>query len=489
MWGITIPRTPQCKHHSAPFQAFAEGYFGNPGNAALWYGSRGTGKSLMLAILGLTKTALLGINATLLGGSMAQSQNVHEHVETLMRAPNAPRHAVAKQIQTELLYTEGNWIRPLPASQRTVRGPHPQLVLLDEIDEMDYDVYSAAQGQAMAKPNTRGIKVPEMTIASSTWQNPIGTFKTVFDNFKKQNLKIHTWCWKETAIGPTNPDGWLDPEFIERKRMSVPAEMFRVEYELGEPAGESRAFDLGALTQAFSHYTPKPTISEKPNDTTVLFEKPDKYGSYAAGVDWAKSVDHTVIVVVRMDTTPWRIAYMRKMNRRPWPYMIGEFNRIVGEYNAVSAHDATGLGNVVHDMVDDRTLKVVMVGNDRMKLLTEYITAVEKQAYALPRDIDWYWDAHRATTVDDVFSPGKTNTHLPDEIAAAAIAHRAAVRQVQPTYGVVIKKNDQDPALYKWQKQVNSPTGRDKEDVVVGRAAGVVEVREPDDGVMTFWLP
>ena len=480
LWGVQLPRTPICDGHTSPFDAFCEGYFGNTGNYSLWYGSRGTGKSLMLAILGLTKTALLGINATLLGGSMAQSKNVHEHVENLMRAPYAPRHAVDKQIQTELSYKEGNWIRPLPASQRTVRGPHPQLVLLDEIDEMDYDVYTAAQGQAMAKPNTRGVVIPEMTVASSTWQNPVGTFKTVMDNAHRNGLSVHTWCWRETA----KPHGWLDPAFIERKRLSVPAEMFRVEYELGEPAGDSRAFDLMKLNEAFIDMTPVDE-SHRGEDDEWVFEHPQPGAMYAAGVDWAKNVDKTVMVVVRIDEHPYRMVYVRRINRRSWPYMIDEFNTLVTRYQAVSAHDATGLGNVVHDMVDERTLKVVMMGTDRVRLLTEYITAVEQGKYRLPRTVKVLYDAHRGTTVDEVFAPGKWNSHLADEVAACAIAHRAATRSPAAASGQLILRSKDDEPLLGWQKHVNGVRGGG--DQLVAREGDVVEVVERSD-VGVFWL-
>ena len=37
------------------------------------------------------------------------------------------------------------------------------------------------------------------------------------------------------------------------------------------------------------------------------------------------------------------------MRRRPYPVMIGEFNKLMKEYNAEGIHDATGLGAVVAD--------------------------------------------------------------------------------------------------------------------------------------------
>jgi hypothetical protein len=91
---------------------------------------------------------------------MAQSQNIHEHVEALLQHKHAPVHAIESMIKTQITFTGGNWIRPLPASQKTVRGPHPQMTLLDEIDEMERKIYDAAMGQAMTKPNARGVEVP-----------------------------------------------------------------------------------------------------------------------------------------------------------------------------------------------------------------------------------------------------------------------------------------------------------------------------------------
>lgn len=438
LFGVEIPRMQVCPDHCAPFDAFAEGYFGNQNAIALWYGSRGTGKSLLLALLALTKAAILEINVVLLGGSMAQSNNVQEHIENLLRYPDAPAWAVAQQIQTQITFNGGNWIRPLPASQKTVRGPHPGLTALDEIDEMDMKVFEAAMGQAMAKPNARGIVIPEMVIASSTWQNPVGTFSAVMEDFTRKGLPIRTWCFLEVLKTDANPSGWMDPEFIERKRASVPAEMFRVEYELGEPAGGSRAFDLEKLNKAFIRMEP---VDERhsANDDEWVFEQPQPTGWYAAGADWAKEKDKTVIVVYRVDDEVRRCVYLRRVNRKPWPEMIAMFNDVLNRYQAVSAHDGTGIGNVVNDLIDERAHKFVMVGRARTQLLVEYITAVERGVYQLPANTPAF-AAHKGTTVEEVYAPGKWNSHLSDDVAAFALAHNAADRQAPPAAGEGVPK-------------------------------------------------
>ena len=473
MWGVRLPRERVCDGHVAPFDAFSEAYFGNLANWVLWYGSRGTGKSLMLAILALTKAATMDINVTLLGGSMAQSQNVHEHVENLMLAPFAPRHAVVKQVKTELKFTLGNWIRPLPASQRTVRGPHPQMTLLDEIDEMEKDVYDAAMGQAMRKPNARGYEVDEMVVASSTWQNPIGTFQEVRDEALRNGMPVRTWCWREVV----KPHGWMEPEFIERKRLSVPAEMFRVEYDMGEPAGDARAFDLAALQATFVDME---TISERHtgSDDLWVFEEPKATATYAAGADWAKEKDKTVIVVVRTDVKPKRCVYLRRVNRRPWPEMYGMFNEAVSTYTAASAHDGTGIGNVVADHIDERSIKVQMVGRDRTRLLNEYIAAVERLEYQFPRNTPM-WDQHRAATVDDIYGSATYSTHLPDDVAAGALMHRACDRVAPPVGGVGVKKTQEVPA---WLRPIQAPPSLEPD------LMGEVVRKQSDDDIGVFWL-
>lgn len=483
LWGIKIPATKVCETHTSPFTAFSNAYFAHHPNWALWYGSRGTGKSYMLALLALTKAALLDIKVTLLGGSMAQSINVREHVDQLLRYKNAPRYALAKPpTATEVQFAHGNWIRPLPASQTTVRGPHPALTCLDEIDEMDYAIYTAAQGQAMQATSSTGAAIEEMTVASSTWQYPTGTFAAVINEAREKNMPIHSWCYREVLKTQDNPAGWMPEDFIERKRLSVPVEMFRVEYDLGEPAGGSLAFDTASLDSALVDIEP---VAEyhRANDDEYIYATRDKKGLYAAGADWAKEKDKTVFIVVRTDTDPMQVVYVRRFNRRPWPYMIEQFEKVVKTYDAVSAHDATGLGNVVHDLVDERTVKVLMVGKDRTKLLTDYITAVERGRYAIPRKGPLY-TACRAVTVDEVFGASSWNTHLADEVAAAAIAHRAAVTQAPPVHGDAWKA----PANLRpaWVDELDGTDRKTSSDII--EDVGIVTVTTSASEVGVFWL-
>ena len=443
MFGIALPRKKVCADHVSPFDAVAHAYFGRSPNYAVWYASRGSGKSLALAVLGLTKAFVRDVDVTILGGSMTQSLNVREHMRKLMAYSNAPVYAMAKDQATLIQMSTGKAIKPLPASQTTVRGPHPPLQLLDEVDEMEWDIYNASLGQAMEQLNTHGEVIEEYIVASSTWQNPEGTFTQVIETARERGLPVFTWCWRELL----EPHGWMTQRFIDSKRQTVSAQMWHTEYDLNEPAAGSRAFDLDKVEEYFIDYPPTVEEIHKGNGDhdVYVWEQPQVNGLYAVGADWAKEQDKTVIAVVRYDVTPHRLVKLTRINRRPWDYMISLFNKDTQNYHAVAEHDGTGVGNVVNDFVDfsDTTQKFVMVGRQRTQMLLDYITDFEHGRYRLPtieKNLDHpgvtvnpLYRAHRSLTVADVYAPGKWNSHLPDDMAAMALAHRAVKKLPAPT--------------------------------------------------------
>lgn len=448
MIGVELPRKKVCPDHVSPFDAVAHAFFGMDPNFAVWYASRGSGKSLALASLGIIKAFTFDVDVTILGGSMTQSLNVREHMRKLMGHPNFPHYAVSKDTATVIEMTTGRTIKPLPASETTVRGPHPPLQLLDEVDEMEYKIYNSSLGQAMEQKNALGQTVQEYVVASSTWQNPEGTFTKVIEDARDRGLPIFTWCWRELL----QPHGWMSKRFIENKKRTVSSQMWHTEYELNEPAAGSRALDLDKVALYFQ----KPdqygaTIREEHKNNgdfdTYTWEDPQSGGSYAVGADWAKEKDKTIIAVVRYDMKPYRLVKLIRVNRMPWDQMIGMFNEEIQRYQAVGMHDKTGLGSVINDYVDfsETTKGFVMVGRPRTQLLLDYITSFEHGDYRMPHipkpqtshmsgiADDPLYRAHRGTTVADVYAPGNFNTHLPDDFAAMALAHRAISTLPRPT--------------------------------------------------------
>lgn len=407
-WGVTFPDVQVCPHHSTPWRAFCDAFFARA-PVSVWKGSRGFGgKSFTLAVLGLTEAVALKANVNLLGGSGEQSRRVHEHMQALWHAEGAPRQVMASdpsKLETRLVW--GNTIQALMASQASVRGPHPQRLRLDEVDEMDLAILDASMGQ----PMSGATGIPTQTVMSSTHQYPDGTMTEVLKRAAAKGWPVFEWCWRETSA---QPGGWLSTEEIERKRSEVTAAMWQVEYDLQEPSPQSRAIQPEAVRAMFWR-----ELGEyRGADGEYIEAEPPLAGAqYVSGADWARKQDWTVMATLRIDCRPARLVAFRRMGRLPWPVMVGAWDELLARYPGYAADDGTGLGDVVGGYMKSSSNHVMMVGRDRSDLLSNYIAAVERGEIAAPH-IEYLEAEHRLASVDDVYGSG----HLPDTISAMALA-------------------------------------------------------------------
>lgn len=435
VWDIDIPKKPVCPNHCAPFDAFADAYFARS-PVSVWKASRGLGgKSTLMGILAITESVTLNAQITVLGGSAAQSQRVHEVTKEAWYAPLAPRqmlHRDPTTFHTSLI--NGGWITALMASQTSVRGPHPQRLRLDEIDEMDLPILEAAQGQPMEKV-INGKLVQSQTVMSSTHQYPDKTMTEILKRARKQGWPVFEWCYKDNL----EPNGWLTQRQVDRKKSEVSEAMWAIEFDLQEPSFEGRAIDPAKVEWCFS--ASLGTFNGDNNEVCKIEDfDPLARGRYITAVDWAKEQDWTIISTWRCDVVPWICVCWRRLGRMPWPVMVGYLNDRLDEYGGYYVHDATGLGNVISDLIDYDTRNgrdVVMQGASRTAMFNEYIKAIETHEMQYPR-IDYAYNEHKYVTLDDLYGRG----HPPDSVVSGALAWsmRDVVRAPHNVAPVVIKR-------------------------------------------------
>jgi hypothetical protein len=346
-----------------------------------------------------------------LGGSGEQSENVHRYCREFWQYRSAPRQLLASDpIKRATRLVWGNSIEALMASQRSVRGPHPQRLRLDEIDTMDMAIFDAAMGQPMQGDSG----IPAQTVASSTHQYADGTMTKVLGRAAEMNWPVYEWCYKESS----EPHGWLLNSEIERKRGEVTAVMWNVEYDLQEPSPESRAISTEHVRRMFDKGLGN--WEGRPGEYLEL-EPPQENARYSTGADWARKVDWTVITTIRTDCRPMRIVAFERCQRLPWPVMVRKLDDRMRRYRGRGMHDGTGLGDVVEGYLTTGVTPFIMVGRARSDLLSEYISAIERDEILSPH-IRFMEAEHRLASVDDVYGSG----HLPDSIAAGALAYRAS---------------------------------------------------------------
>lgn len=404
--GLRVPDRAVCPGHVAPLTALADAFFARS-PMTVWHASRGFGgKTTLLALLGHLETVLLGADVTILGGSGQQSQRVHEAQAAFWRHPAAPLSLlVGEPTRYETRLTNGGRTTALLASSRSVRGGHPQRLRFDEADEIKLDIFDAALGQTMMQ---RGIAA--QTVMSSTHQYAQGTMTEILKRAAERGWEVRRWCWRESL----QPHGWLDPAEVERKRGEVPAAMFQAEYDLQEPSPESRAIQPETVDAMFK--AELGTFGGRPGEG-IEIEPPVEGATYATGADWAKDRDWTVVWTLRTDQRPMRLVAYCRDGRRPWPLMVEILDERSQRYPGPVAHDATGLGDVVDDLLTTEAEGVKLVGRARADLLSDYIKAIENGELEAPR-IEHPYGEHKYATLNDIYGSG----HLPDSICAGALA-------------------------------------------------------------------
>lgn len=412
--GVRIPNVQVCEHHSTPWRAFADAYFARH-PVSIWKGARGlAGKSYTLALLAWVEALTLRADVSILGGSGEQSERVHDYLRQFWMRPGAPAEALASdpsKKRTSLIW--GNGITALLASQRSVRGPHPQRLRMDEIDAMDWTILEAALGQPMGRGD-----VDSQTVLSSTHQNADGPMTKALQMVADRGWSVHEWCWRETV----EPHGWISQRAVERKRVEMTAESWRVEVELGEPSPENRAMLQEKVDVCFSGHGRTARTGEY-----VELEPPVEGAAYATGADWAKDVDFTEIVTFRADCNPMRLVAYERLQRRPMPEMVGRLDARIRRYPGEAAHDNTGGGNYLADWIEEPVEDVNLVGRSRGELFTNYIAAIEREELVAPR-LEPLYSQHKYCTNDDLFGAG----HPPDGVVASALAYKASFSARKP---------------------------------------------------------
>jgi hypothetical protein len=255
------------------------------------------------------------------------------------------------------------------------------------------------------------------TVLSSTHHNPSGTMTEVLKMASEKSWPVMEWCYKENL----EPHGWLSPTEVEAKKTDVTAIMWDVEYELQEPSGEGRAIMPEAV---YAMFDPALGVYAGRNGEYIESEAPVKHGRYQTGSDWARKVDHTVIITVRFDCDPQRVVAFERLTRRPWPQMVSRFEERLRRYFGYGRHDGTGLGDVIKGYLTGRPAEgVILAGRTRADLFSDYISTIERGGIVAP-DIRFMHDEHKFATVDDIYGDG----HPPDSFVAGALATVASKR-------------------------------------------------------------
>jgi hypothetical protein len=143
-----------CRHedHVAPFRFLADVLLGRVTDFIVWANRSGSKSYLAALITWVASSFKSQLETHILGGSLAQSDKVYKAMDEFWRSTGL-QDTYLQAEPTKHLTTWRNLssVSVLTASTRSTRGPHPQRLIMDEIDEMAEDVYISALSQPQSK--------------------------------------------------------------------------------------------------------------------------------------------------------------------------------------------------------------------------------------------------------------------------------------------------------------------------------------------------
>jgi len=258
-WGLRIPRARVCPEHTPPAEYITAGFFEEVLDCVCW-ANRSGGKTLNGALVTWLDAVFKGNCETkILGGSGEQSLRMYEHIKGFITPPFL--HLVeGEALRTRTHLTNGSNIQILTASTKSVRGPHPQKLKLDEVDEFEDRIYEAA---LLIPKSARGIRASVQIY--STMHKAYGLMNRVITEAAESGYRIFKWCvfdvmercegrdceacelWEDCAGRAKNADGFYPVEDAISAKRKVSRETWESEMLCRMPSQEGliyKEFDL-----------------------------------------------------------------------------------------------------------------------------------------------------------------------------------------------------------------------------------------------------
>jgi hypothetical protein len=219
---------------------------GRPATRFILKGPRGGGKSKLLGALGFVKWYLQLRNIIDMGGSLEQAKGVYNYFTGHIFASEAiadslPEEPTMLRTKTD----QGNYFRAVAASQKQVRGPHPDALFPDEACEIKDDLLLSAMPMVDSSPNP-------LIVMTSTFHKIFGLFQETWD--RADDLGYVRLSWDAfDVIQSFDPAIWDDPE-LNRQIPDLAQLKKRAAGRTGDPEGW---IPLANIIQAWRE---KPTV-------------------------------------------------------------------------------------------------------------------------------------------------------------------------------------------------------------------------------------
>lgn len=188
-------------------EIFADIWTGRAGKKVIIAGPRGGGKSVLMGALGFALWFCKGRSIVDMGGALAQAKIVYGYFSNIVYSTKGALAWCKKDPLME--HTEsvlGNYFKALPASPKAVRGPHPDVLLADEVCEAKDDIIADALPMVTSSPDP-------LTILTSTFHKVFGAFQEIWDQADELGYTRYKWDIFDVTKS-FDPSVWKNPKYL-----------------------------------------------------------------------------------------------------------------------------------------------------------------------------------------------------------------------------------------------------------------------------------
>lgn len=206
---------------------------------------RGSGKTLSVSWLLCWSVAILPqvfgrYTITILSGSGEQAAIMYSYFTDYIEGSPMLKEMLVKEPTKKMTrFRDGSWVKVLTASMKQAAGPHPDLLVVDEVCIADDRIVRKALMQAVGDTHGRTIM--------------LSTPSEMFGIFKKYWNMAPEYGYERVGPWPLTRCPWVSKEELVFWKRQFPPDYFLTEV-MGEFATSVlNVYDLEAIADAYSH--------------------------------------------------------------------------------------------------------------------------------------------------------------------------------------------------------------------------------------------
>jgi hypothetical protein len=177
-------------------------------SSALGFGSRGSGKTIIIAVLNCMDMWMkAGVDIACAASTLDQTIKGYRYSSGFLMQPEF-RHLLTKDpTQSATSLKNGSFLEITTGTKKGLNSPHPIKARIDEVELIDWEVLQEGLSMSMSKP---ALPWKSQDVFTSTRKTVQGTMQRLLNESSTRGIKVYSWCIWE-VVERCNRDCKNDP--------------------------------------------------------------------------------------------------------------------------------------------------------------------------------------------------------------------------------------------------------------------------------------